>query len=195
MRQIIVNLYSFDELSEEAQRRAWMNYAENISDFGWSEDYRATLEAFENAFDVTVSNWHVDENGFGFKFYHHRENETFEWIRFAAWVWNNYGDKILTGKYYGKISNGRHIKRYSRATVEHTCSLTGFCADLDIMAPMIRCIHYKEAFFTYDQLIGACLESFFEAWRADMEYQTSLEAFEERCTANEWEFYESGEMA
>lgn len=199
MREITIKLYSFDELSESAKSRAWMDYTADLGEFPMNSDFRATLEAFEKAFDCEVYRWSVDENSFGYRFAHSRKGSFDCWLRFAKWVWNNYGGAIQRGKYYGtmKYKKGerpRHVFRHSNATVEYTCNLTGFFADLDITTPIWNCIHYKEAFFNYDQLIEACLDSFFESWRAQMEYETSMECFEEVCEANDYEFTEYGEI-
>lgn len=162
-------------------------------------EFRATLEAFEKTFDCKVFRWYVDENSYNYRFSHSREGSFKCWLRFARWVWNNYGEAIQRGKYYGKMvyrdgERPRHVARHSNATVEYTCNLTGFFADLDITAPIWDCIHYKEAFFDYDQLIDSCLDKFFSTWRDQMEYETSIEYFEELAEANDWEFTEYGEM-
>ena len=199
MREINIKLYTFDELSSSAKSRAWEEWASTTEEFTDNDEYRATLEAFEKLFDVKVYRWCVDENHYNYRFSHIREAPEGDWLRFAKWVWNNYGEAIQQGKYYGKLvyregMHPRHVKRYSKATVEYTCNLTGFVADMDITDPVWKCIHYKEKYTTYDELIEACLESFFEAWRNAMEYETSIYYFEELCELNEWEFTEYGEM-
>ena len=50
MRQETINIYKFSELSEKAQRRAWETGPDFSGDF--SEDFRATLAAFEKIFDI-----------------------------------------------------------------------------------------------------------------------------------------------
>lgn len=199
MREINIKLYTFDELSDAAKNRAWLNHVNNLGEFGWTAEYVSTLEAFEKAFDVRVHNWNVDENAFDYSFEHFREPPEGDWLRFAKWVWNNYAEAIQTGKYYGKLvyqegQQPRHVKRYSKATIEYTCCFTGFMADMAITDPVWKCLHYKEKFKTYEDLIDACLTSFFEKWRNDMEYETSIECFEELCFTNEYEFTEDGEI-
>lgn len=199
MREIRIKLYTFEELSSSAKNRAWEEWANTPEEFSMSDEYRATLEAFEKAFDVKVYRWYVDENTFNYSFAHNREPAEGDHLRFAKWVWNNYAEAIQRGKYYGKMiyqegKRPRHVSRYSKATIEYTCNLTGFVGDMAITDPVWKCIHYKEVFFTYDQLIDACLESFFTEWRDQMEYETSMEYFEELCACNEWEFTEYGEM-
>lgn len=197
MREITIKLYNFSELSEDAQRRAWLDYTDNLKEFPWESEYRATLEAFEKAFDIDVK-YSVDENAYYYEFNQYREAPEGDWLRFAKWVHNNFSDVILTGKYYGKLIHNdgkpRHVKRYSKATFEYTCCFTGFFADMAITDPVWKCIHYKEKYTSYEDLIFDCLESFFETWRNELEYETSIECFQELCDINDWEFYETGEM-
>lgn len=199
MREITIKLYSFDELSESAQSRAWMDYTNECGEFLEDSEFRATLAAFEKTFDCDVYRWYVDENSYNFAVSHSREGSFDCWLRFTRWLWNNYGDAILRGKYYGKLvyregERPRHVKRYSKASFDHDCTLTGFYADSDITDPIWKCLHYKEAFFNYDQLLEACLDSFFSSWRDAMEYELSIEHFAELCEANEYEFTEYGEQ-
>lgn len=194
MREINIKIYSFDELSEEAQRRAWMNHAKNLGEFGWNSEYLATLEAFEKAFDIEVK-YAIDENAYYYEFQQNAEPPEMDWLRFARYIWNQYAHQIQRGKYYGKINKaGRHIFRYSKATVEYTCNFTGFAADMTITGPVWDCIHYKRQYSNYEDLMHDCLIEFFEEWRADMEYETTIECFEEYCAANELEFTEDGKI-
>lgn len=196
MREITVKIYQFSELSEKAQRRAWMNYAGNLGECALNSEYRAALEAFCKAFDIVYIDYDINENAFTFDFSLGFEPAyNMDPLRFARFIWNQYAHQIQRGKYYGKISHdGRHVYRYSKATIEYTCCFTGFCADLALTGPVWDCIHYKKEYTCFDQLIEDCLTAFFEEWRNDMEYETSFEYFEELCAANNWEFYETGEL-
>lgn len=199
MRQISINLYTIDELSESARSCAWLEWTETVGHFSMDLEYRETLAQFEELFDVDVYRWHVDENHYDFNFAVAREGSFFGWLRFTRWLWNNYAQAIQRPKYYGKLiyrdgERPRHIKRYSKATITYDCPLTGFCADYDIIDPVWKCLHYKARYSSYGQLIHDCLDSFFESWRGQMEYETSMEAFEEACACNAYEFTEYGEM-
>lgn len=194
MRTIEINLYTFDELSADAQRRAWMDHAGNLGEFALNQEYRATLDAFCKAFDIVCIDYEVDENAFSFDYSLGFEPGEMAQLRFARFIWNQYAHQIQRGKYYGKISrDGRHVFRHSKATVEYSCPFTGFIADMAITGPVWDCIHYKKNYTWYPDLIDDCLTAFFEEWRNDIEYETSMEYFEEYCAANELEFYETGE--
>lgn len=201
MRDITLTVYTFDELNEKAQRRAW----DNSPDFSGDHDseYSATLAAFEKIFDIDVYDFTVDP------FY----NPSFKYVkagaandcpdgdplRVARYIWNNYAEYITKGKYYstrGHYIDGKyHYKfRYSRATFEmDNCPLTGVCYDLDILQPVLDCLHYKRFFESIDDLYDACLSGFFYTWSAEKDYLQSFDYYAEYAQENGLEFLETGE--
>ena len=203
MKTIITNLYTFDELSEKAQRKAWEK-----SSFDFSEDYaaefRETLAAFENIFDIKVTHYEIGSMMYKPFFDYVTAGDatgapTGDPIRLAKFVWNNYADYILKGKYYstgGKWINGEYHnkKRHSNTLFSFfSCPLTGTCWDYDILQPVIDCLHYKRFFNSYDELIHACLSAFFAAWDSEIEHSCSFEYFADAADANEWYFTENGD--
>jgi hypothetical protein len=201
MRQETINIYKFSELSEKAQRHAWENGPDFSGDSG--SDYRATLAAFEKIFDISVYRWNVNDYNYDFAYVTAGAANGApdgDPLRFARYMWNNYAEYITKGKYYstpGRWINGKYNYkfRYSRATFEmDNCPLTGYCADMDILQPVIDCLHYKRFFDSFDDLIDACLTAFFRSWQADIEYRASFEYFAEMCEINDYEFTETGEM-
>lgn len=200
MRTETIKIFKFSELSERAQRRAF----EESPDFSseWGSDYRATLAAFEDVFDIKVYRWNVDDYGHNYSYVtvgRATEAPEGDALRLARYMWNNYADAITRGKCYGTrgrwIEGKYHYKhRYSRVTVEIGQYLTGFYADLDILAPVVDCLHYREMFDSYADLIDACLDRFFRAWAIDIEYHSSFDYFAELADANNWEFTETGEF-
>ena len=201
MRSETINIYKFSELSEKAQRRAWETGPDFSGDH--NAEFRATLAAFENIFDISVYRWNVSDYDYNFAYVTAGdataapENNP---LRLARYIWNNYAGYITKGKYYstqGRWINGKyHYKyRYSNATFEmDNCPLTGVCFDLDILQPVLDCLHYKRFFDSYEELIDACLNGFFQTWQAEIEYLSSLDYFAEMCEINEYEFTETGEM-
>ena len=193
--------YSFDELSEAAQRRAWEREYYNYSE-DYSSEYRGTLEAFEYIFDIKVYNWSVDEWNYTFDFKMGGRADDCpdgDPLRVARYIWNNYADAISKGKYYsvGRFTNGKYSykARHSKITKEmDNCPLTGTYTDTDILQPVIDCLHYKQFFDNYEDLITTCLDSFFSSWKKAIEYTNSFEYFEEIATINEWQFLDNGTL-
>lgn len=200
VRTETIKIYSLFELPEKVQRRAWANGSDFSGDY--SDDFENTLVAFEKAFDVSVHSWHVDDYTFHYSFVMAgaaADAPDGDPLRFARYLWNNYADEIKRGKYYGKLvynNSGecKHVKRYSRCTFERdNCPLTGCCFDYDILQPVLDCLYYRRAFVSMYELIDACLDAFFRAWRANIEFCGSFEYFAEQCENNNFEFTETGE--
>lgn len=201
MRTETIKIYSFNELSENAQRYAW----ENGGYYGdaYALDFETILEKFENAFDIKVYRYSV---GNGYK-------PTFSYtlggaaadapegdpLRLARYMWNNYAEEITRGKYYSTrmkwIGGNVHYKsRRSKVLLSlDEYALTGICWDQDILQPIIDCLKYKRFFNDIEELFDACLTAFFAAWDADIEYCNSLEYFADVAEANEYEFTANGE--
>lgn len=200
MRTETITLFNFSELPEKIQRRIWENGPDFSGDY--SGDYEATLKAFENFFDISVYRYSVNDWNYDFRFITAGAgNEAPEGdpLRLARFVWNNYAECISKGKYYGttKWTDGeyKHKYRYSNIKTEmDNCPLTGVCRDYDILQPVIDCLHYKAFYKTYRDLIDACLNRFFEAWRANIEYCSGFEYFAECIENGENEYTADGRL-
>lgn len=199
MKTYTVQTFYFNELSPDAQRRAWERDREIIQDGGYNAEFRATLAAFEKIFDI-YSSYSIDSCHYNFDFrideYSHAD-EIADPLRLAAFVWNNYAPQIKKGKYYSitRVKGNQYTTkhRHSRVTFEmDNCPLTGVFCDSDILAPVLDCLTYKRAFDTFDDLITDCLNNFFETWRDALEYAESLEFYAEEAEANEWEYLSDG---
>lgn len=203
MRQETINIYKFNELSPDAQRRAW----ENGPDFSdtYSDEYRATLAAFEQIFDINVYSYSVGNCIYNPDFHYvlagaaddAPENRP---IRLATYIWNNYADQIKKGRYYstrGRYVDGKYTYKYRHSNITFemdNCPLTGVCMDCDILAPILDCLHYKRFYNSINELFDDCLSAFFRAWDGEIEYCNSLEYFADWAENNDIEFLETGEI-
>lgn len=205
MREVSVKLYRFDELPEEIQHKAWeQDESRRYLGESYNDDFQTVLAAFENAFDIRVTNYCVNSAHFTFDFEltNDIEAENLETIidplRLAVWVWNNRAHRIRKGKYYctdAKWENGKFSCkfRHSRVIFEmDNCPLTGICWDNDILFHVLQCLHYRELYKTYDDLITDSLQSFFLTWSDCLEYAESIGYYAEEAAANEWEYTADG---
>lgn len=191
-----INLYTFDELSEEAQGRAYNNNNVDFSgDYG--DEYVNTLSRFSKIFDIHILDY--DVSCYWFKYAIMADVPEMGGIRLARYVWNNYARYIMEGKYYStrikwEDGHAKYKMRHSRIIQSmEDCPLTGCCVDYYILQPVVDCLHYKKTFESYEELINACLKNFFKAWAEECEHLNSLEYFAETAEANEWYFTENGE--
>ena len=201
MKTYTIQTYLFNELSEEAKQNAYERDRHNIDGESYNADFRATLEEFEKAFNIVVKRYSVDSCHYTFDF---RESEPTnadeisDPLRLAAFVWNNYAERIQKGKFYstvGRYENGRYTFKNRRSKIFKSwenCPLTGCFCDMDILAPVIDCLTYNKKYETFDDLITDCLNRFFETWRDCLEYSESFDFYEGEAEANEWEYYEDG---
>lgn len=200
MKTISINLYTFDELDKKAQYNAWCNSP------GFSDDhddaFLETLAEFERIFDVDVWKYNVDPLFLpSWKFF--TVGDAYDGgnpVRLARFVWNNYAEYILKGKYYStrvKTENGVCSYKYRHSNIIKSfdsCPLTGMYCDDIILRPIIECLHYNRFFETYDELINECLSAFFHEWIAEKEYCGSLEYFADECATLEWYFTADGKL-
>lgn len=204
MRTITTNIYKFDELADKAKAKAREWYRINEShDFSEEVDcFNAILAAFDADGKIeqdSYGNWllelkpNLDE-----------DEDSLVGVRALKWVWNNWIEPNMKGKYYGKLyavekslehpTGWIHKKRYSKATREWDCPLTGFCMD---MIPWEAYKAMQEATkkgerWTIGDYMKVVLDRFTKELEAQSEYMDSDEYIDEMLEVNNYEFYEDG---
>ena len=188
--------YSYNEISEKAKERAFTDWATsdtNVWNFWWDEA-KESLDRFCSVFDINIKKFEF--SGYGPAYWSlHIENDALDddkhllsGIRLAKYIWNNYADYIMEGKYYHISSKSRR----SRVMKEVCCPFTGVCYDDSLLEKVLDCLHYKRLYDCYEDLMNDCIRDFFNDCQAEYEYRTSQEYFAEDAEANELEFYEDG---
>lgn len=166
-----INFYEYDELSPEAKAKAIQNARE-----GWerqqleweNEDYENALERFEDALDVKVYEWKVDYVHFYYKFelpdYLKDENGEPLSGKLLYRALNNYVFyKLHEPRVYSRNGKG---KRTSKLLYHKLPNLTGYWQDDLFLPPILRAErqYVKDNYDAFD-LIKACLDKFFDAWK------------------------------
>lgn len=192
------NIYTFDELTDEQKELAYYKNSDlDVSDYS---EFEETLKEFCNIFDVNCYNWEVDSFNYDYHFIvHNRTNwEDVHGKRLAKWLYNNFYSYITAHRVYSKFyyKDGKTVykKRTSKIEITSSCPLTGLYCDDDILYNIFQAIDGKKVFQDFEELIDACLDQFFEAFKNQVEYNESFEAFEEAAIANNWEFDENGNI-
>ena len=218
MKEITIKLYTFDELSDEAKKRAHETFLSTGDYWGASDDATATIKKVEELFGIKLSDWEIGS-------YNPRyPTVTFEnsrWYndaldlkgnRARAYLWNNFGKVLLTGRYYSKWRGTKHAhsRLFFNRVYDGTCPLTGVCFDCDALDPMAyfcfgvvwngekrvpsgRSLRADNA-VTVKSVIQDCVYSMFKAFNADCEASESMDYFAELCEVNGWTFEEDGTM-
>jgi hypothetical protein len=207
MREIIVKLYKYSELSDRAKERARDWYRGNGIDYSWSGEAADSLKAFAGALPIKLWDYEYGERGRSyFRFDVTNENtEDLTGLRLRTWFINNFWNVIEKGKFYSTAGTYdaagkyQYKKRYSKMTPEVSCPFTGYCADEDIIDPIRKLIfNYRPGAYdavTFRDVVKDCFDSFADSVAADIEYQNSDEAVAETIDANEYEFDENGDRA
>ena len=185
-----VKTYLFNELSEDAKKKAISDFAAD-EEYIWHNDNAKTLEAFENVFPVKVGRY---EYGFcrgyiNFELTSENDIEELTGMRLRTWLINNFYNDLFKPKYL------KHIKgqaRYSKIQKSTDCVLTGYCIDNEILSPIYEFLKKPGENTNLYALMQSCLNNWLSACQKDYNYYYSDEAIAETIEANECEFLESG---
>lgn len=217
MRTIELKLYKFEELSEEAKQKAIEDWRSNDTEIAWASENRQTMEKFAEIFPIKVTNWSYGGRGEGVSFRFTADDciEELSGQRLATYIWNNYKSDLFKGKYYRHLSDGskrifhKRIKSeqlknpgrrcdwfnayYSGIILDHSCVLTGYCMDDDILDPIYKFLD-KPTNQNFRELLEDCFDEWIKACNRDIEWQNSDEYIIETIQANDYEFTEDGTL-
>jgi len=205
MRTETVEIYSFDELPEDAQQTAIENWRASGIDYVWSDEWRESLKAF---CDVTGIDWQVGHGGnyvnWRYEGLTYIEPDDLTGLRLRTWLINNWLPRFRTGKWYSQSWNSKtrtldcskgNKSRHSKIQFEYdNCPLTGYCGDMSLIQPIFKFIAKPDKHTSLADVIGDCLHNWARDWEADMDYQNSDEYIRETIEANDYEFYADGSM-
>ena len=203
MRTEKIKIYKFNELTDEAKEKAIEDYR-NTDNYFFGSENEASLKAFENIFPILIGRWsYGGDRGDGISFSMECDIAELSGQRLATYIWNNYRDQIYKGKYYSSraVPTGRttppminYKYRYSKCTLEEGYNLTGYCADEYLLQPIFDFLKQPVSTMTFEDLMRECLDEWIDKCTKDVEYQYSDEYIEDTLEANEYEFYETGEI-
>lgn len=204
MRTVRTKVYKFNELSDEAKQYAIEKRREN-QEYFWGGENRNTLEAFERVFPVNITDWSYGGRGEGvsFTFTESDEVEELTGHRLATYIWNNHFHDLFKRKWYSKSwdakkrvldpSKGK-TERYSKIIFEHSCVLTGYCIDEDILKPIYDFLKKPDNNTNFRDLLESCFDAWVKACNEDIEYQNSDEYIAEELESNDFEFTKEGRI-
>ena len=205
MRTITKNIYTFDELSDEAKERAIENYRALGIPFGWQREMHQTIGAIAHVMNCTCDWYSYD--GITYQvFLNSRGNFYYDDItelaghRAWAYIENNYISKAEKPKTYWLnhtlYCDGR--KNWSRKSkINYTiddCPFTGYIADCCFSEAWRDWRKSFTKYSTVGDFIDLVAKKLGEDWTADNEYQNSDEGIIEMITINDYEFTEDGDI-
>jgi len=208
MRTIRIKVYKFDELSDKAKQKAIDHYRNNWLDTGYIYDEaHNTVKAFHDVFGTEAGrdSWLDIRTG-------HIDDSIMELSgqRLATYIWNNYKTSLYKGKYYN-LNSKKQIKHprvkskwyertnqwgnyyYSAITLEHSCPLTGWCYDDDILDPIFNFLDKPDS-RTFEELLNDCLRSLDKSLKREEDYLYTDESITENIETNEYEYTIDGNI-
>ncbi|MGD2065632.1 MAG: hypothetical protein PVI43_00500 [Candidatus Bathyarchaeota archaeon] len=203
MRTETITIYSFEELSEEAQQKAIENWRAQGFEYTGGDEYRDSLNKFCDLIGVRVKDYYICLWGNSYinidipDYFEEIENTELTGLRLRTWIINNWLPLFRKGKYYstqGDYINGRYNYKFRHSNIQFEYnSLTGFCADYSLLNPILDFVEKPDS-QDIEDIINDSIESFRIDWEQDIEYQNSDEAIKESILINEHEFYSDGSM-
>jgi len=182
MREITVKVYSFDELSEDAQERALNEFRGiNVEDGDWYENVYYTIRTAGGLIGLEIGEIHFDTDSYCIFDAHYR------YVRGAV--------KAVQAEFSWADDLCKVAKDLQDLQKRHFYSLS--CAVTEGRSMnYYRCFRFGEDYECDD--LGDILDDFAH-WarillRNEYEWLTSDEAIQEAIEANEYEFTEEGKL-
>lgn len=212
MKEIKLKIYTFDELSEEAQHAVCEREREKTDNFGtYAQEDDAierheTLKGFCRAlglwFDVDYDHCHRFIS-WGFKDCSIDGKEItgkYLW-RFLDKVYFNIRSRKFYGKFVPCEKDAEHpigqrlVSRRSRIQwIEQNCPFTGMCFDCDILDEIFKWYKKPDWNMSLHDLLDDCFSTFLSRWAEDDEYHMTDEYIGDMIANNreDQEYLEDG---
>jgi hypothetical protein len=197
MRTQTINIYSFDELSEEAKEKALNDYREGMTEiFGIDETVESLKGLFKNCNGITLKNWSLgDCQSWLNVTFENDEIGDFTGKRAMSWIENNLLVNIrIPENSFAMNGTRRKLAQYGqyyRAGMIKCCPFTGYCADDDFLQDLISEVKQGTDLKTaFEGLAVTCQKLI----QNEQEYQQSEEYIKEHFEMNNCEFDEDGNL-
>lgn len=168
-RVIRETMYRIEELTEAAQERAWMVWAE-AQEYHWAGENRQSLEAFSDLFGVSVRDW--------------RYGGGRPYISYDVPAWDLYQ---LRG-----VRLWKYLTQNYAHSIEQTCPLTGYYMDEVLLDPIRRFLRRPDTYTTMEDLVREALSAWVHECERDHEWYFSFERFLEEAAELGLRFTEDG---
>lgn len=211
MKELKINVFSFDELSKEVQdkvieRERW-NVMDSVMECTCLE-FQKTLDEFQKITDSYVNSYEVDYCGCRFGkvrsdkiVYDDFDLEDLKGKLLFRYIGNEIMPYLQKLKSYSKFGKGDKVKsRRSRIIMEgfDGCPLTGVMYDYIVLKPLFDYYYnwsrpeYQN--LTFCDVMEECYDKLFEALHEEYQYYASDEAVREELLNREDKYYEDGEQ-
>jgi hypothetical protein len=220
MRTQEITIFTFEELTPEAQERAIDKYRDSKYDNFCSQEYEDTLKKFINIFPVKVGNWQVDPWNYSYCDMESTAEDQINdltGLRLFKYLVNNFGGTLYKRKYLGHLKTqdqphaahrmvkNREIKHgpykdkfyasvYSNCQTEQCCNLTGVYSDESILQPLYEFLQAPNKNTTFADLMEECGNAWAKSFAKEIEHENSDEYIKDHLIANDYEYTEEGDL-
>ena len=205
MRQEVINIYTFEELSPEAQDQAIQDRREvnQMEPFFWSDEALKAIESGLDAFGCSLGRYSIqweNANLSHVPFSTPDNTEELTGLRLHRWIINNAYSALKERKPYGtykKRENGKwEYDRRSRIIYADTCCpFTGVCYDESFLYPIREFMKNPTPGTTLADLMHDAINAVLRDVESEIEYRDTDKAIREELISNGYEYLESGEIA
>lgn len=196
------NVYTFDELSNEAKENAINSFRYKDNYLSWQDEAINTIKKIAAAMNCEAEWYSYD----GIKYYvsftskEYEDIEALEGKRAYAYIVNNYLMPNKSYKTYWKdrciYTDGR--KNWTRKSnlfySWDDCPFTGYCMDCCFIEAWKEWENDFNKYSTVGDFIELVANNLAEDWTKDNEYQQTDEYIIEMIEANDYEFLEDGRL-
>ena len=209
MREVNFKVYHYDELSDDAKKKAVDEMRETIGamlcDFD-ADDYRSALKEIERVFEINVYDWCVGYPG-TYSSWRFKDGSRFSDMsdepRFLVRYLDDVERWCRKGRYYSghwrEVPKSKEhpagldcITRYSKVMFERDYCLTGTWTSAVVDDYMEKRWDYVRRHRTIEDFVDDMLYAFFKQWERDKEDNYDDGQIEETILGNEYEFMEDG---
>lgn len=194
METIKINLYKFEELTEEAKNKAIENYKnDNFETLGeyWQEENFNSFKAILTFFDVKIKDFEIDYSSaarsciyWEFTSEYDEELKNLSGARLFKYIQNNYIGK-KTGS-FNSVFDGKHDKG--------RCLFTGYCADHATIYPIVEFLEKPTKYINFEYLINDVISAGLQYIENEYNYQNSDEAITDELLNSDFYFNASGKI-
>jgi len=140
MRTETIELYKFNELSEESKQKAIERYRETNFDLIGHDEILDSFKATFKALNIPIKDYSLDLNQSYVKFDIDKKTGELTGVRALAWLENNlFNDLRITRKEYLKDRKKSRLYGYKIGHIKD-CPLTGCCYDENFLDSLKECI-------------------------------------------------------
>lgn len=198
MRQETINIFKFNELSEDAKQKAIEEYRNNTlkhGDFHWISEIVDSLKGLFESFDsVHLTDYNLGSYNRNNRIkvsFDNEEAEDLRGKRALAYLENNLLNNIRISR-QAYLMNRKDYLRFGnsyRVGKIEPCPFTGYCADDDFLSSLLKDI--KKGFTLKESCLNLA-DKAAELIEAEEQSQLENDYISDTILANEYEFLQDG---